>query len=190
MSEAEIGLSEEDLRMLAAEEGVADEDAEAAIDELLGEHRFVIDSEDRAAWAVNKLLGYDEEAERVALQAQRMIDDIKKKRASFLGRFEEELRAWLSKELNGRKGKKRSVDLLTGRIGFRRKPGGFRVKQEEAVLAWALEQKGGKEAGLFKEVPVLSRTAVKEHHEATGEIPPGCEITEDSDTFYVKRPKD
>jgi len=103
------------------------------------------------------------------------------------------LRAFAAEQLEGKKAK--SLALVTGvgekptKIGFRKLPGGLRVVEPEKALAWADETFEEPEHAEFvrvtvKRAPVADR--FKAHYADTGEIPPGCEASEDEDKFYIK----
>jgi hypothetical protein len=68
-------------------------------------------------------------------------------------------------------------------VQLARKPGGPRVVDERAALAWAV-------VNLPEAVVVprarISVERIKEHVATTGEIPAGVEIVDDEDTFRVK----
>lgn len=147
--------------------------------------RFTIDDDEKAQWAVGKLNAIDEEIQRVKAQAETMLKRLERDRADFLERFEDDLRAWLTTKLEG--GTKRSVDLLTGRIGFRKKPGGLKVVDKDAAFDWCIKN-APPDLDLIRETVTYSvdKEQLKALHASTGEIPSGCEVAEDSDTLYVR----
>lgn len=81
-------------------------------------------------------------------------------------------------------GKRKSRDLLHGRIGFRQKGGGLEVVDKAALLAWA--QGCPVEMGFVrvKEEPAVDQ--IKMAITLTGEVPPGCELKPVRDECYVE----
>jgi hypothetical protein len=144
---------------------------------------FAIDSDERAAWVVDKLLACDEAQARLNAQYEAMARGIARRREGLEKRFGEELRAWVAQQLEGKKG--RTLHLLTGSCSFVRKPGGPRVVDERAALAWCFEHL--REAIVMPQVkPRVAADVLKRHVTETGEIPAGVEIVDDEDTFRVK----
>jgi len=77
--------------------------------------------------------------------------------------------------------KARSVKLLYGTLGFRKSPATLEVTDENALMAWA-------KANLpdaVKTVETILKTPVKDHVEATGEIPDGASYIKGVDKFYI-----
>jgi hypothetical protein len=145
---------------------------------------FLIDSEDKASWAVNKILSYEETRARIKAQADRMLADIDRREASFRERFEPELARWAEERMPKHR---RFVDTLAGRIGFRLVKGGPRIVDREAATEWAKEHLPG---AVFSEMVLkLDARRVKEHVEKHGELPPGVDFTPDEDRLYVKAPR-
>lgn len=146
---------------------------------------FTIHDDETASWVVNKLLACEEEITRVKVQAKTIVARAEDRRKRLEERFGEELRAYAAARLEG--GKSRTLHLLHGSCSFRRIPGGPRVVDRDATLAWASEAL--KSAVRFEVVEHLDVDAVKEHVAQTGELPPGVELREASDSFSVRFPK-
>lgn len=141
--------------------------------------RFTVADESSANWVVNKMLGYDEQIERITEQYLAMIGDIKKDRERFERRFKPELEAWFDEQ--PKKGK--SLKLLAGTLQKRTVVGGPSIVDEKLVLEWA-------EVDLpdaIKSITVtkLDKDLVRKHMKATGEIPTGAEWRPDRETFNV-----
>lgn len=145
---------------------------------------FRVNSEEKAAWVVNKLLGYDEQLARLDAQHAKMRAQLIARRDSFAAMFHVPLRQWAEANLPA-KGK--TVHLLTGSLSFRRVKGGAKVIDAKAAVRWAEEH--------FPEavqVTVNKRPdaeALRLHFEETGEIPAGMVFEEERDEFYVRAPK-
>lgn len=102
---------------------------------------FKVNSKATAEWLLKKLLDYDAELEAVKLKRKAINDnlDYKKEslesaRAKLLERFEHQLQDYATEVLKD--GKKKSVILDYGKIGFRENPGSLVIKDEEAAKQW------------------------------------------------------
>ena len=82
------------------------------------------------------------------------------------------------------KGKAKSKDLATGRIGWRGKAGRLVVVNKELLLAWLQEQP--LTSGLYRMKMEPDLVALQELQKSTGEVPPGMDYEPESETFYVK----
>ena len=145
---------------------------------------FLIDSEERASWAVDKILGYEETRQRIKAQADRMLADLDLREASFRERFEPELARWAEERMPKHR---RFVDTLAGRVGFRLVKGGPRIVDKAAALTWAKEYLPAAVTVDVRES--VTADLVKQHTEKTGELPPGVDYVPDEDRLYVKAPR-
>lgn len=166
-----------------APESEADEE-----EEHLAPAGFRIDSEERAAWAVDHWLSYDEREARLTAQYEKMLAALRKDRDRFRARFGLELEDWL-KANPPKKGK--SLDLLTGRVGFRASKGGFKLADKAMALAWAKE---AAPALVITEQVTVEKLdtdaaiamALALQQDGNGETIPGIEYSEPGETFYVQ----
>lgn len=139
---------------------------------------WAITDDGAAAWAVDKVLGARERLARIKAACQLMIQDAERQVADAEARFLPALEAWALAN-PPRKGK--TIRLPTGSLSFRTVPGGHRVVDAEAALAWA-------RAYLPAAVVVSERldaAAVREYVHASGEIPPGVERVPEHERFGV-----
>lgn len=142
---------------------------------------FTIDSEEKAAWAVNKILSFDEQIERVKEQSKLLVESLEKEKASFEARFLLELEEWARANMP-RKGK--TVKLITGQLQFRRKPGGPRITDAAAFTDWA--RRHAQDLLTVETVYKPNRPAVWAHVTETGELFPGVEVLPEEELMYVK----
>lgn len=145
---------------------------------------FRIDSEERAAWVVDKLLSYDERLERLDAQYKRTRARLVADREAFEARFLVPLQQWAGHHLP-RRG--RTVHLLTGSLSWRTVPATAKVVEAERALAWAEEALPG--AVVVTTTKRLDPQALRAYIEAEGEIPPGVGLVEEHDRFYVRAPR-
>ena len=132
-------------------------------------------------WYLKVLAECEFMEDRIKEQAEKMLSAITARRRALEWRFGREFREMVERDLAQQKGKKkRSVEYLTGRAGFRTLPGKVFVQNKEELVNWCA-------INLPKAVPmepVLHVTPIMEHFDATGEIPPGCDILAKRDKFY------
>lgn len=143
-----------------------------------------VTSEEKAAWVVNKLLGYDEQLARLDSQYQTMRRRLLAQRESFEGMFLVPLRQWA--EANP-PAKGKTIHLLTGSLSFRRVRRSAKVTDPKAALRWAEEHFPEAVSVTVQKRP--DAEALRLHFEETGEIPDGVTILGDHDEFYVRAPK-
>lgn len=146
---------------------------------------FVIDSETKAEWVVDKINVFHERQARLDAQYQAMKEALANEKEAFENRFLGELEQWAIAN-PPRKGK--SLKLLTGTIGWRRVNGGPRVRDKSTAIDWALTFLP--ESVTSETVHKLDTDAIKVHVATTGELPPGVEVIDDEERFYVKGAKD
>lgn len=152
-----------------------------------------IDSRSSLDWAMSRLAKLRAEAEAIETQAAAAIDRIEKRKASLLERiqrgagfFEYKIAEYAHRErqllLGG--GKRKSADLLHGRIGWRSKGGKLTVDDKPTLLAWLERQPP--EGGLYRVKLEPEMKAIQDNFKTTGEIPPGCSYQQPEETFYVE----
>ena len=141
---------------------------------------FIIDDADKASWAVDKILIARERLERVKAQFQAAVHEAQQEVADAEAFFLPLLELWYNAN-PPRKGK--SIKLPHGTVGKRTVPGGPRVLDVDAVLAWAKEHGI---PGIVKVTESVNKTAVAEYVKSTGDLPDGVEIVESREAFDVK----
>tara|TARA_B100000614_G_scaffold79051_1_gene70560 strand:+ start:1600 stop:2154 length:555 start_codon:yes stop_codon:yes gene_type:complete len=148
---------------------------------------FVIDNQEKATWAAHRLL----RAEDRMKERGHLAKDYKAKIDTWLetaNRSDETtvetmrtlLTPFLESELSGKK-RKRSVDLLGARIGFRKLPERVEVIDEEAAITFC-ESKHPEVVVVKKE---LSRSELRKVAQK-GELVPGVVLDGGDDRLYVK----
>ena len=143
---------------------------------------FRLDSEDKVNWALGKLGNWEAEQARVKAQSTLILARIAKEQAAFLDRFQAELEEYTRKQIEG--GKRKSVDLLQGRMAFRKVPSNISVTDRDAAIAYA-------KANLPH--AVVETLDAKEYREAAklalqqdGELLPGMEVSPERESFSIQ----
>lgn len=166
-------------------QAVLDFDADQALEVPEG---FEVRDEDSANWVVRKICEARAYMEKVREFADRELARASKDEEFFLSRFGPGLEKYASASL---KGKKRSVALPAGTLGFRKQPARLVVENDEQALKWA---KAYLPAAVVV-VPAtekLSKSALNEAVSAAmkqpdgAQIPDGARWQDERDSFFVK----
>lgn len=148
---------------------------------------FAINSMERLAWYGRKLTAIDDQIRHIRANAEAMIADLEQEKKSLTDRFGSQAENCAMSILQATKAKTKTLKTLGGSFSFRTVPGGLRKADPVAVLEWAKTEAPGlvKRTEIVKEdVPA---EAIKTHWQETGEIPPGCELVPDRQTFTHKQ---
>jgi phage host-nuclease inhibitor protein Gam len=144
---------------------------------------FCIDSPERANWLVRRVLETRAYAVRVRTWAEHEQNRAERDEARMMYLFGRQLQDWATRELASRPGRRKSINLPSGIIGFRQTAMQIRIDNQDAVMAWAREMLP--EAIIVKES--LSKAAINEHFAATGEIPDaGITVEPSREKFYIR----
>lgn len=155
----------------------ADADPAAEVDD-----GFHVTDERSANWVVRRVVEARRYADRVRAWAAAEIRRAEREERFFLHRFGRELEDWCRGRIASDGGRRRSVNLPGGVVGFRRAPAGLDVVDEGKLLAWCRMHLRG--AVVVRES--VAKTAIVEHVEGTGEVPDGLAVRAAGDRFYVK----
>lgn len=149
---------------------------------------FHIHDEKSANWVVRKIVEARAYREHVRDWAERETRRAERDEAFFLQRYGGELEAWLRHRLAEVGGRRRSIALPGGTVGYRRQPPKLLVTDEPAVIAWA---------GLVCPDAVetvtrsrLRRRVLTDHVMQTGELPPaGAALQAEQDRLHILSPR-
>ena len=144
--------------------------------------RFTVKDEASADWLVRKLVEAEAHVRRVKEQADREVRRTEREREFLLHRFGPDLRRWTERQLEQHKGRRKSVLLLSGTVGFRSIGSKLVVDDEASLLAWA--KRTCKSAVIV--VERIGKTVINEHFHTTGEVPRGTHVEPEQQRFYVK----
>jgi phage host-nuclease inhibitor protein Gam len=140
--------------------------------------QFSICDSNTANWLVKKVVAAREYAERVKAWADAEVRRAEREEKTLMFLFGRQITAWTKDEIEKLNGKRKSLSLPGGSVGFRRINPLLIVDDEVAVIGWARRNC----PPAIVTVEKLSKTVLKSHFEATGETPdagvhvePGCE---------------
>jgi hypothetical protein len=174
--------------------------------ELPAPEEFRVRDERTANWLVRKIVDARAYADRVESWAAAEIRRAQHEERWLLDRYGSQLRDWLETELAARGGRRRSVKLPAGKVGLRTRPPTLVTTDDVALMHWcrrhlpeALRMRidaRGQAADLLDSVirergmdlhcrQEVMLTQVRKVLEATGELPPGTELTERQEQLYI-----
>ncbi len=129
-------------------------------------------------WVLGKMADARARASRIRENAERMARAEERNAEHLEWKFGAALQAYVRAELEG--GKKKSIRLFHGQLGFRTKPAGVCLTNSAAALAWAKEHLPAAVA------EKLDKAALAEKLLETGEAPDFAQLVPAEDVFYIK----
>ena len=144
------------------------------------------DDERLAEWYVKMMDRLTAEDKMIYQQQKRMRNSIKYRKAALAWKFGALVESIVRTAIVAAGGKKKSVNFLTGRAGFRSKKATIKVVDPDQFIAWYFQQPDDirKELHECFDMKVARKTPIVDYHHSTGDIPDGCELVEAHDSFY------
>jgi hypothetical protein len=134
-----------------------------------------------ASWVARKVNEARAHQVRVKRWAERELKRAQRREQSLLVRFGPELERWTRDELARVKGKRKSVALPGGTLGFRAGRPKLVVTDEDRARVWCRIHL----PHALRTVESVSRTELREHVGATGEVADGTDLSTGGEQFYV-----
>ena len=139
---------------------------------------FVPTDAEGVDWVLGKMADARARAARIRENAELMARAEERKAEALEWKYGAALQSWLRAELEG--GKKKSVRLYHGVVGYRTKPAGVTVTDPAAALSWAQEN-------LPAAVTLtLDKKALAEALLATGEALDFAKLNPAEDVFFIR----
>lgn len=151
-------------------------------DEVLVDEAFSVCDESTANWVVRKIVEARAYRDRVSKWAAAETLRADRQEAFLLHRFGAQLESWVRRHIGTQHGRRRSVSLPAGVVGFRQEPTKLLIVNETMLLGWC-------RANLPTAIKVsetLVKNEINTHLKATGECPDGAEVAGGGDRFFVK----
>jgi hypothetical protein len=142
---------------------------------------FSVRDEETASWLCRKINECRAYRRRVELWAARELKRAERDEAFLMMKFGRQLEDWTASEITRLRGRRRSLCLPGGTVGFRRTGPLLVVTDSDAVLRWA--KRNCPAAVVVKEV--LSKTTLNAHVAESGELPDGSHLQEPQDKFFL-----
>lgn len=143
---------------------------------------FHVRDERSANWVLRKIAECRSYRERVARWAQGETLRADRQEAFLMHRFCSELEAWTRQQLGKQHGRRQSIALPAGVLGFRREPTKLLVLDERALIGWCRDNL----PAAIKVTESLLKNEIQTHFKSTGECPAGAEIGGGGERFYLK----
>lgn len=140
---------------------------------------FTPDTEAKADWVLGKIADARTRAARIRENAELIAREQDRQAEMLEWKFGPALQDFARRELAG--GKKKSIRLFNGVIGYRTKPGSVSVTDETAALTWAREN--APEAVTER----LDKRALADTLKASGEIVTFAQFSAPEEVFYIKQ---
>lgn len=189
---------ESELESTDTQQWESDQWAEAQFKSVFGDTTPTEDNREHqeryADWYANTLLSLDAEEDRVKLQLEVRLRQIDARRKSLELRHAQKVER-IARLLLANSTKKKSIDLESGRLGFRAQPEKVEFADEDVVQRFAEAYVPAAE--VYSEETVIKRkvdrkallAAVKQYaSEHTGDLPAGMLLAGGDERFYVKKP--
>lgn len=144
---------------------------------------FRVSDDESANWVIRKIADARAYAERVAAWAEKEQARAKHEEESLLFRFGEQLKAYARRKIEEQGGRRKSVNLPAGCVGFRKEGPKIVIDDEGVVVEWAKKH----HPDLVSVVERLSKGAFNQLVEQTGEVPDhGVHVEAEREKFYVR----
>lgn len=203
MSDVDPGLEATDLPVDLGDAGAAD----SSIDVPLVPEGFQVTNAGTASWVIRKVLEARKHAANARAWCDREILRARRDEESLLFLFGRQLEDFAAQEIAKLKGRRRSVSLPGGIVGFRAQPPRVVVKDEMVALSWcrrhlpeavgvrvsatgpvglALLKVGRSNPDECKVEEGLQVSILASHVGESGEIVPGTDVAPAVDKFYVR----
>lgn len=144
---------------------------------------FAVDSAERANWMVRKVMDARQYAAQVKAWAEQELARANREEQTLLYLFGRQIEQWTKGELAQLNGRRKSIHLPAGCIGFRTSPTRLVVDDEKQVISWAKENLPVAVVSVEK----LSKTTLNEYAERTGVIPDGgVHVEPQAEKFFIR----
>lgn len=143
-----------------------------------GEAEFVPTDAAGVDWVLGKIADARARAQRIRGNAELMARAEERSAEHLEWKYGPNLQTWLRAELAG--GKRKSVRLLNGVVGYRQKPAGVCITDPAAALAWV------KENATVALIERLDKKALAQVLLENGEVVPFARLEDAEEVFYIK----
>ncbi len=145
--------------------------------------RFTIEDENSANWLVKRVMASRQYADRVKAWAEQEIARAAREEKTLMFLFGRQLETWAKGEIDKLRGRRKSVGLPGGTVGFRTINPCLQVDDEGSVLGWARQNCPAAVVVVEK----LSRSELKSYFERTGVMPDdGAHVEPGGEKFFIR----
>jgi phage host-nuclease inhibitor protein Gam len=144
---------------------------------------FHVSDDASANWVVKKIVEARTYAERCQEWCRREQVRARREEEFFLFRFGAQLASFARKKLAEQGGRRKSVFLPAGQIGFRSEPAKLMVDDEALVLEWAKREM----PTIVQMIERVPKSDLNDLLKSTGEMPDaGAHIEPAAERFFIK----
>ena len=145
--------------------------------------QFEVNDEKSANWLVRRIMDSRSYATQVKAWAEAELRRAAREQQTLLFLYGRQIEAWAKDEVAKSKGRRKSLNLPAGCVGFRASPPRIVVDDEIAVLTWARRSLPAAVVVTEK----LAKSVINDHCERTGELPDdGVHIEPACEKFYIR----
>jgi hypothetical protein len=144
---------------------------------------FSVRDDDSANWVVRKIVECRAYRERCDAWCRREQARARREEEFFLYRFGSQLMDYARKKVAQQGGRRKSVSLPGGILGFRAEPAKLIVDDEAAILIWAKREM----PALVQVIEKVSKSDLNDHLKNTGQVPDaGVHVEPPSENFFIR----
>jgi hypothetical protein len=144
---------------------------------------FMVEDEESASWVVRRIVAAREYGERVKQWAAQERRRAEREEQTLMYLFGRQVERWVQSEITRMNGKRKSLALPGGTVGFRTVAAKLVVDDEVMTLTWAREYC----PQAIVVVETLSKTVFDQYVKETGHAPDeGVHIEAASEKFYIR----
>jgi len=143
---------------------------------------FHVHDEGSANWVVRRIIEARQYAQHVKEWAELECRRSQRDEDRLMFMFGRQLEAWVSERIAAMNGRRKSIPLPAGTVGFRHLNTTLVIIDEGAVLDWARQH----QPKAIQTKEYLSKTVINEHFAALGELPPGTQVEPEREKFYIR----
>jgi phage host-nuclease inhibitor protein Gam len=143
---------------------------------------FSVKDERTANWLIRKVIEARRYAERAQEWAAREVRRAQGEEKFLLHRYGQQLEDWVRRQLDDEGGRRKSLNLPAGTVGFRIDPQRLEVTDEQTLIRWC-------RVNLPSAIAVseqVIKSVVREHVVTSGELADGAEIVDGAERFFLK----
>ena len=145
--------------------------------------RFVVNDERSANWLVRRIIAARDYGDRVKDWAAQERRRAEREEQTLMYLYGRQIERWVQEEITRPNGKRKSLVLPGGTVGFRRAPAKLVVDDEKIVLSWAKQNCPQAVVIVEKLAKVILDTYVQE----TGHAPDdGVHVEPESERFFIR----
>lgn len=145
--------------------------------------QFCVEDENSVNWVIRKIMSARAYGQSVREWAEAEVRRAEREETTLLFLFGRQVEAWAKTEIAKLKGKRKSINLPAGCIGFRTVTSRLIVDDEARVLAWAKHHLP--DAVVITEK--LAKSVINAHAEREGVIPDeGVHIEPAAEKFFIR----